>query len=102
MAKIKIRAKIKEGVASVKSLIPHPMETGSRRDADGHVIAAHYIETVVCEHNGEVVMTAYWGPSVSKDPYFAFKFADAKAGDTVRVFWTDNLGETAENEVTLK
>ncbi len=102
MAKIKIRAKVKEGVASVKSLIPHPMETGTRRDADGNLIPAHYIETVVCEHNGEVVMTAQWGPSVSKDPYFAFMVADAAAGDIIRISWTDNLGETAANEVTLK
>jgi len=65
MAKIKIRAKVKDGVALVKSLIPHPMETGTRRDAEGNLIPAHYIETVVCEHNGEVVMTALWGPSVS-------------------------------------
>ncbi len=102
MAKIKIRAKVKNGVASVKSLIPHPMETGSRRDADGNVVPAHYIETVVCEHNGEVVMTAEWGPSVSKDPYFAFKVAEAKSGDTIRIAWTDNLGESSANEVTLK
>ena len=102
MAKIKIRAKVKNGVASVKSLIPHPMETGTRRDADGNLIPAHYIETVVCEHNGEVVMTAHWGPSVSKDPYFAFKLADAKAGDTIRISRTDNLGETAANEAILK
>lgn len=103
MAKpVKIRAKLKGEVASIKSLMPHPMETGSRKDPEGNLVAAHYIETVTCEHNGEVVIVADWGPSVSKNPYFAFEIRSAKAGDTVKVSWTDNLGETSSGETTLK
>jgi len=102
IGKIKIKAKVKEGVASVKSLITHPMETGTRRDADNNLIPAHYIETVVCEHNGEAVLTAQWGPSVSKDPYFAFMVNGAGSGDTIRISWTDNQGKSASNEITLK
>ncbi len=101
-SKVKLRGKVKEGVASIKCLMPHPMETGSRRAEDGSVIPAHYIETVTCELNGEQVMSAQWGPSVSKDPYFAFKIKDAKSGDVVKVTWTDNQGETASGEMTLK
>ena len=102
MAKIKIRAKVKNGVASVKSLIPHPMETGTRKDPEGNLIPAHYIETVTCEHNGTPVIQAQWGPSVSKNPYFSFEVAGAKSGDVIKISWADNLGETSSGEATLK
>lgn len=103
MAKpIKIRAKLKAGVASVKSLMPHPMETGTRKDPDGNLIPAHYIESVTCEHNGKTVIEAQWGPSVSKDPYFAFQVQDANPGDQIKLSWVDNLGETSSGETTLK
>ncbi len=100
--KIKLRAKIKEGVAQVKCLMPHPMETGVRKTADGSLIPAHYIETVTCEHNGTTVIEAQWGTSVSKDPYFAFKLANAKAGDVIKVSWVDNTSESSSGEITLK
>ncbi|MFP6808790.1 MAG: thiosulfate oxidation carrier complex protein SoxZ [Pseudomonadales bacterium] len=99
---VKIRTKIKDGTASIKALMPHVMETGTRRDSDGNIVAAHYIEEVVCRYNGEVAMTAEWGPSVSKNPYMAFKVRGAKPGDVVNISWTDNLGESAQGEMTLK
>ncbi|MFT5209762.1 MAG: sulfur-oxidizing protein SoxZ [Flavobacterium sp.] len=99
---VKIRGKIKDGVAKVKALMPHPMETGTRRDANDQVIAAHYIEEVLCEINGIMTLKADWGPSVSKNPYFAFKINDAKPGDVVKISWTDNLGESSSGEITLK
>ncbi len=103
MAKpVKIRAKLKGDIAAVKSLMPHPMETGTRKDDAGNVIPAHYIETVTCEHNGKVVLVADWGPSVSKNPYFSFVISAAKSGDTVKISWTDNLGEASSGETTLK
>ena len=103
MAKpVKIRAKLKGDVAAVKSLMPHPMETGSRKDEAGNLIPAHFIETVTCEHNGKVVLVADWGVSVSKNPYFSFKVKAAKSGDAIKVSWTDNLGEESSGEATLK
>jgi thiosulfate oxidation carrier complex protein SoxZ len=100
--KIKMRAKIKNGVAQVKTLMPHPMETGVRKSEDGAVIPAHYIQKVTCEHNGQVVVEAEWGASVSRDPYFAFKVNDAVPGDIIKVSWVDNLGESSSGEITLK
>ncbi|MCH7743896.1 MAG: thiosulfate oxidation carrier complex protein SoxZ [Proteobacteria bacterium] len=99
---VKIRGKVKDGVARIKALMPHPMETGTRRDADGNVIPAHYIEEVICEHNGRVTMTAQWGPSVSKNPYLSFKVNNAAPGDAIKISWTDNLGESSQGEIKLK
>ncbi|MEE9265936.1 MAG: thiosulfate oxidation carrier complex protein SoxZ [Gammaproteobacteria bacterium] len=103
MAKIKIRAKEKNGTVTVKSLLKHPMETGNRKDKKtGNKIPAHYITEVICEVNGKTVMTAYLGPGVSKDPYMSFDVKGAKKGETVKLSWVDNKGESASGEVTIK
>ncbi len=98
----KIRGRLKGDTASIKCLMPHPMETGVRKDLDGKPIPAHYIETVTCTRNGTVFMTADWGPSVSKDPYLGFEVRGASAGDVIGVAWTDNLGNSSSSELTLK
>ena len=57
--KIKIQVKIEEGVARVKSLIVHPMETGSRKDPDtGKLVPRHHIEQLVFSNNGKTMLLA--------------------------------------------
>ena len=99
---VKIRGRLKGVVANIKCLMPHPMETGTRKDDAGELIPAHYIETVTCLQNDKEVMVAQWGPSVSKDPYFSFKIKAANAGDSIKVIWLDNLGETSSGDIVLK
>jgi sulfur-oxidizing protein SoxZ len=90
---IKVRAKAKDDVVTVKALMTHPMETGGRKDkATGNKIPAHFIEEVVCKHNGETVMTADWSGAVSKNPYLSFKFTGGAKGDSIELSWTDNKG----------
>ena len=103
MSSIKVRAKSEGGVTTVKALVKHPMETGQRKDKKtGKLIPAHFIQEVTCEHNGNAVMTALWGPAVSKNPYLSFKFKGANAGDTLKISWVDNKGEkdSAETQVS--
>jgi sulfur-oxidizing protein SoxZ len=103
MASIKIRAKLSGDVTTVKTLIKHPMDTGLVKDKKtGNVIPAHFIQEVTCEHGGNKVMTAMWGAAVSKNPYLSFKFTGAKAGDTIKLSWVDNKGESdsAETQVS--
>lgn len=100
---IKIRAKLNGDIAEVKALMPHNMEAGYRRDPEtNEIVPAHYITNVVAEHNGEVVMTAYWGPAVSRNPYVAFSFSGAAAGDTLKMSWDDNEGDSSTGETTFK
>ncbi len=102
MASIKARAKMSDGVTTVKALVKHPMETGLRKDKkSGKMIPAHFIQEVTCEHNGNTVMTALWGPAVSKNPYLSFKFSGAKAGDTLKISWVDNKGESDSTETKV-
>ena len=103
MATIKIRAKSRDGVTTVKTLMSHPMETGTRKDRKtGKNIPAHYITEVNAEHNGNRVMTANWGPGISKNPYMSFKFKGGAAGDTIRISWVDNQGKSDSAEAAIK
>ncbi len=92
---IKIRAKEKAGVVTVKSLMTHPMETGARKDKKtGKLIPAHFIQEVSCKANGKHVMSADWSGGVSKNPYLSFKFKGAAKGDSLELTWVDNQGNT--------
>lgn len=103
MASIKMRAKITDGVTTIKALVSHPMDTGLMKDKKtGETIPAHFIQEVVCKHKDTTVMTANWGAAISKNPYLSFKFAGAAAGDTVNLSWVDNKGEKDSAEVTIK
>jgi sulfur-oxidizing protein SoxZ len=103
MSSVKMRATLGDnGVTTVKVLISHPMDTGLAKDKSGKIIPAHFIQEVVCEWNGTKVMTAEWGGAVSKNPYLSFRFKGAKAGDTVKLNWVDNKGESDSGETTIK
>ena len=100
---IKVKVKLSGDEAEVKSLMMHPMETGSRKDPDsGELVPAHYITQLTFTNNGETVMTANFSTAVSKNPYFSFSFRGAKAGDALKVSWVDNLGGSEEFETVLK
>ena len=104
MAKsIKLRAKAKDGVATVKCLISHPMETGLRKDKkSGKMIPAEFIQEVTCEHGGATVLNAEWGSAISKNPFLSFKFSGAKSGDSIKVSWVDNKGASDSLEGKIK
>jgi len=102
MAKVKVRAKAKGGLVDVKCLVSHPMETGNRKDKKtGKKIPAHYIQELTVEANGKALVNGNINSSVSKNPYFRFKYNGAK-GDTVKVNWKDNKGETGSGESKVK
>jgi len=99
---IRIRAKLKDGETEVKALMSHPMETGLAKDKKtGEKIPAHFIKEVKCEHNGKSVLVANWGVAISKNPYLSFKFKGGAKGDTIKVSWNDNKGETDTAEANI-
>lgn len=100
---IRIRAKLKGSVTEVKALMSHSMETGLRKDKKtGEKIPAHFIQEVVCEHNGKQILVANWSVAVSKNPYLSFKFKGAKKGDAIKISWSDNMGKSDSAEDTIK
>lgn len=100
---IKIRAKEKNGITTVKALMSHPMETGARKDKKtGKKIPAHFIQEVICKHNSDTVMSADWSGGVSKNPYISFKFEGGAKGDQITLSWKDNLGESDSKTAKIK
>lgn len=98
---MKIRAASKDGVTEIKILMSHEMETGQRKDASGAVVPAWFINEVTAKLDGKTVLQAQWGPSVSKNPYLAFKVKAGKPGDKVSVTWVDNKGDTRTDEAAV-
>jgi len=103
MASIKIRAKAKDGVTTVKTLISHPMDSGLRKNSKtGELIPAHHVTEVTAEHKGNTVMTGNWSGGISKNPYLSFKFKGAASGDMIKISWVDNKGEGDSAEAKIK
>ena len=91
---IRVRATSSGETTEVQALIQHPMDSGFVKDAQGAVIAAHFIRELTFEHDGKAVFTADWGPAVSKDPYVKFSFKGGKKGDDLKISWVDSKGAT--------
>ncbi len=99
---IRISAKHINNETLVKVLMRHPMETGARKDKKtGEVIPAHFIQEVTAESAGKTCFSALLSGGVSANPYISFRFKGNK-GDTVKITWTDNKGESESGEATIK
>jgi sulfur-oxidizing protein SoxZ len=98
---MRIRATAQGDVVDVRVLMSHEMEGGQRRDAAGNLVPAHFIQTVTVTHGGKTVLSAEWGPAVSKNPYLQFKFTGGKKGDELTVTWVDNKGETRTDKAVI-
>ena len=98
---MRIRAQAAGTSATVRVLMSHEMETGQRKDTAGKTIPAWFIREVTALLNGKTVLSAQWGPSVSKNPFMQFSVKGGKVGDKVSVRWLDNHGETRTDEATV-
>ncbi len=98
---MRIRAQAAGGNATVRVLMAHEMETGQRKDSSGKVIPAWHIQHVTAQLNDKLVMTAQWGPAVSKNPFLQFVVKNAKAGDKVTISWVDNKGDKRTDQATV-
>jgi sulfur-oxidizing protein SoxZ len=98
---MRIRAQASGDKATVRVLMSHEMESGQRKDAAGKPVPAWFIQEVSASLNGKQVMTAEWGPAVSKNPFLQFIVKGAKAGDKLAVTWKDSKGESRTDEATV-
>ena len=101
---MRIKTRPQESGSGIEVLvqIEHPMETGRRIDKETKkAIPAHFIQKVTLELNGKTMAVADCGWGISRDPLFIFRLKDAKAGDTVRISWSDNMGEKGSVDTTV-
>jgi thiosulfate oxidation carrier complex protein SoxZ len=97
----RIRAQIQGDVALVRMRMAHEMESGQRKNAAGKLVPAWHIDHVSIQLNGKPVLTADWGPGVSRNPYLQFTLKKAKAGDKLSVVWRDNKGAMRTDDLLL-
>ncbi|MEJ1297352.1 MAG: thiosulfate oxidation carrier complex protein SoxZ [Candidatus Sedimenticola sp. (ex Thyasira tokunagai)] len=98
---IRVRAKFKGGVTTVRALMSHPMESGNRKNKAGKKIPAHFIQEVTCDVAGKNVITSLWGGGVAKSAYLSFKFNGGK-GEKLKLTWVDNQGKSDSMETAIK
>ena len=98
----RMRTKTQNGATEVLVLVSQPMETGQRKDPKTkEKIPAHFIQKLSFTLNGKEVAVVDLGVAVSKDPLVGVKLKGAKAGDKVKVTWSDNKGESNNAEATV-
>ncbi|MBN2607222.1 MAG: thiosulfate oxidation carrier complex protein SoxZ [Thiotrichales bacterium] len=100
--KIRMRGKSKGGIAEVKALIKHPMESGARMNKKtGKPYPANYINIVEVLVNGTKAIDAQWSGAVSANPYLGVK-VKANKGDKVTLNVASNIGDKGTDSITLK
>jgi sulfur-oxidizing protein SoxZ len=98
---IRILAREESGTVRAKVIIPHPNESGTRKDDLGNFVSAHFIKEGTVSVNGNLLLEIQLGPSVSKDPFLQFKFT-GKSGDLLKVSFLDNKGEIFSGEAVVQ
>ena len=98
---MKIRATLAGDATEVKVLMNHEMETGQRKDSQGRTVPAWFIQNVTATWNGKTVLSAQWGPAISKNPFLSFKFKGGAKGDKVQITWVDNRGDKRTDEAVI-
>jgi sulfur-oxidizing protein SoxZ len=99
--RIRIRARLADGAVDAQILMPHPMETGLRKDDAGTFVPAHYITHVQVTVAGRSVLEARMSIAMSRDPLLSFRFRGASEGERVTVTWTDNRGDRRSDETLI-
>ncbi len=98
---IRIRAQVRNGGTDIHVLMPHPMETGFRKDEAGDFIPAHYITDVEIAVAGHVVLKATLSRAVSEDPLLHFRIRGGQPNDPISVSWVDSWGERRSDDAVL-
>jgi len=100
---IKMRISRNGDVTSVKVLMPHPMETGLRKDPlTNELVPMHFIHHVTAAVDDRLVLDAQWSRSVSKNPFLEFRLRGVQPGARVVITWEDNRGERMSGEAVVK
>jgi len=91
-ARIQIPAQAKRGeVIEIRVIIQHPMETGTRHDAEGKLIRRNVINTFACSYNGIDVFHARLTSGIAANPFLQLYTVATESG-VLEFFWIDDDG----------
>jgi len=97
---MRIKAKEKAGVTTVKVMAKHPMMSYAEAKKKGK--KANFITYVAAKVGDEVVYEASVSQFLSKNPYLKFKFKGENKGKKVAITWTDLSGATKTGKKKIK
>ncbi len=87
-------------VIRVRTKIPHPMETGWRKDIHGETVPKNRINRFVCTFNGTEVFSADLYSGVSANPYISF-FVRVEESGTFACEWQADEGKVFSETATV-
>lgn len=97
---MRIKAKSKDGITTVKVMAKHPML--SYIVAEKKKKKANFITHVVAKLGDEVVYEVTTSQFLSKNPYLKFAFKGEHKGEKVTITWTDLSGKTKTGSKKIK
>lgn len=100
MIKVKPKTYNVGDIIQIDAILEHPMETGMRKDKDGNLVPAHYINAVKVEFDGKVVTTIDMSQSISVNPFISFNLKVTKNSE-LKITATDNKGEVSEKTAAI-
>jgi sulfur-oxidizing protein SoxZ len=101
--RLKLPKDAKKGdIIEIKTLMPHIMESGQRKDKDGKTIPRMIINKFTCTFNGKPVFSANLEAAVAANPFMQFS-AKVNESGIFKFTWTDDNGTvtTAEENITV-
>ncbi|MDA3946567.1 MAG: thiosulfate oxidation carrier complex protein SoxZ [Helicobacteraceae bacterium] len=101
---MKVRAKLRNGIVSVKTMSKHDMTTYDMAEKKtGDRNNANFITHIVATVKGETVFEASTSQFLSKNPILKFEFKGIGAkGDKVEMSWVDLKGNTGKGSSEIK
>jgi sulfur-oxidizing protein SoxZ len=101
--RIKLPTQAQKGdVIDIRTLLPHVMETGLRKDENGNVVPRRIINKFTCTFNGTPVFSVDLETSIAANPYLQFT-AKVEESGTFRFAWFDDDGTvtTADAQISV-
>jgi len=97
---MRIKAKTKKGITTVKAMAKHPMM--SYDEAKKKHKTANFITYITAEHNGEIVYELNSTQFLSKNPYIKFKFKGGAKKEKIIITWVDLSGKKKVSKGKIK
>jgi len=97
---MRIKAKEKKGITTVKVMAKHPMM--SYDEAKKKKKEANFIINIDAKVGSEVVYEVSTSQFLSKNPYMKFKFKGTNKGKKVVITWHDLKGKTKTASKKIK
>ncbi len=98
---LRVPKEAKKGeIIRVQMVITHPMEPGTRKDAQGNIIPAYHLTKIVVSYNNREVTTINMRGAPSTNPFFAVTAVADQSG-TIRIDYEDNKGGKWSKEAPI-